>query len=355
MLRAASRWTRGAFVNNSRERPDMNAFSRRGLLAAGAAAAALTGLPRQRAEAAAPMLGTLPPAWHRFRWGDFEATVISDGNLPLGKPQDAFAGAGAAQIPEMLTSNFLDPNAATLEQNILILNTGRQLLLFDTGMGESMGADSKMFGPTTGRMLANMKAAGIDPAQIDMVVATHAHCDHVWGLVDASGQRVFPNAQVAINEADVKFWTDDANKKGPAFMGPFIEGAKKNLNAYRDRMVMVRDGQEVVPGVTAVFTPGHTVGHTVFIISSQNRNMVNTGDLAHHQILLLRQPMMEFAYDTDPKQSAQTRTRMLDRIASDRMAMLSYHFPWPGLGHVRKWDSGFGWYPAPMNVTTLGG
>ncbi len=333
----------------------MTAISRRGLLA-GASAAALGAatLPRHAAEAAAPMLGSLPPAWHRFRWGDFEATVISDGHLPLGKPAESFVGPGAGRIAQMLTGEFLDPEAATLEQNILVLNTGRQLLLFDTGMGESMGPASKMFGPTTGRMLANLRAAGIEPAQIDMVLCTHGHCDHVWGLVDANGNRVFPNAQVAITETDLNFWTDDANKRGPSFMEPFIEGAKKNLNAYRDRLVMLRDGQEAAPGVTAVFTPGHTVGHSAFIISSQNRTLVNTGDLAHHQVLLLRQPMMEFAYDTDPKQSAQTRSRMLDRIATERMAVLSYHFPWPGVGHVRREGEGFAWIPAPMNVTTLG-
>ena len=330
------------------------ALTRRGLLGAGVATTALAALPRGAAQAAAPLRNELPPAWHRFRWGEFEATVVSDGSLPLGKPQDSFVGPGSDRIPAMLTGEFLDPNAATLEQNALVLNTGRQLLLFDTGMGESMGADSKMFGPTTGRLLASMRAAGIEPAQVDMVIATHAHCDHVWGLVDANGGRVFPNAQVAINEADVKFWTDDANKRGPAFMTPFIEGAKKNLNAYRDRLVMVRDGQEVVPGVTAVFTPGHTVGHTVYFITSQNRTMVNTGDLAHHQVLLLRQPLMEFAYDTDPKQSAQTRARMLDRLATDKHAVLSYHFPWPGFGHVRKEGEGYAWVPAPLNVTTLG-
>ncbi len=328
-------------------------ISRRALFAAGAAAASAAALPGGPAQAAAPMRSQLAPAWHRFKWGEFEATVISDGSLPLGKPQDSFVGPGADQITNMLTSEFLDPQAATLEQNILILNTGRQLLLFDTGMGDSMGADSKMFGPTTGRMLQNMRAAGIEPSQIDMVIATHAHCDHVWGLVDAAGQRVFPNAQVAINELDVKYWTDDANKRGPAFMGPFIEGAKKNLSAYRDRMVMVRDGQEVVPGVVALFTPGHTVGHTCYAITSQGRTMVNTGDLAHHQVLLLRSPLMEFSFDTDPKLSAQTRSRMLDRLATDRHAVLSYHFPWPGLGHVRKEGSGYAWVSAPMNVTTL--
>jgi glyoxylase-like metal-dependent hydrolase (beta-lactamase superfamily II) len=330
-----------------------SAFTRRGVLGAGAATAAALAM-RSRAEAAAPMRNDLAPAWHRFKWGEFEATVVSDGSLPLGKPQESFVGPGADRIAAMLTGEFLDPDAATLEQNILVLNTGRQLLLFDTGMGESMGADSKMFGPTTGRLLANLRAAGIQPEQIDMVVATHAHCDHVWGLVDAGGQRVFPNAQVAINEADVRFWTDDANKRGPAFMNAFIEGAKKNLNAYRDRFVMVRDGQEVVPGVTAIFAPGHTVGHTCYAITSAGQTMLNSGDLAHHQVLLLRHPLMEFSFDTDPKLSAQTRARMLDRLATDRHAVLSYHFPWPGLGHVRKEGDGYGWVQAPMNVTSLG-
>jgi glyoxylase-like metal-dependent hydrolase (beta-lactamase superfamily II) len=328
-------------------------LSRRGLLAAGAATA-IAATQLRRAEAAAPMLGTLPPAWHRFKWGAFEATVVSDGSLPLGKPEDSFVGPGAERIGAMLTGDFLDPTAATLEQNALVLNTGRHLILFDTGMGDSMGADSKMFGPTTGRLLANMRAAGIQPEQIDYVVATHAHCDHVWGLVDANGQRVFPNAQVAIQEADVKYWTDDANKRGPAFMTVFIEGAKKNLNAYRDRLVMVRDEQEVVPGVVALFTPGHTVGHTCYAITSNGRTMVNTGDLAHHQVLLLREPLMEFSFDSDPKQSAQTRSRMLDRLATDRHAVLSYHFPWPGLGHVRKEGQGYGWVTSPMNVTSVG-
>ncbi len=119
-------------------------------------------------------------------------------------------------------------------------------------------------------------------------------------------------------------------------------------------MVMVRDGQPVVPGVIAMATPGHTVGHTVYAISSGNQVVVNTGDLAHHHVLLLKRPLWEFAYDTDPKLSAQSRSRMLDRLATDRHAMVSYHFPWPGLGHVAKDGAGYAWVPAPMNVTTLG-
>lgn len=331
----------------------MISLSRRAILGALAAVPAM-GLAREAAQAAAPFLNELPPAWHRFRIGQFEATVVSDGALPLGDPTQAFLGVPPENIENMLRAAFLPPKAATLEQNALILNTGRHLVLFDTGMGDSMGADSRMFGPTTGRLLRNMRAAGIDPAQIDMVIATHAHSDHIWGLVDAQGNRNFPNAQVAIAESDLLFWTDDANKRGPAFMTAFIEGAKKNLAAYRDRMVMVRDGAEVIPGVTAIAAPGHTVGHTCYAISSGNEVVVNTGDLAHHHILLLRQPAMEFSFDTDPKQSAQTRTRMLDRLATDRHAVLSYHFPWPGLGHVTREGQGFAWVPAPINVTTLG-
>lgn len=330
-------------------------LNRRALLRAGPAAAALAALPPGLADAAAPFRNDLPPAWHRFKVGEFEATVVSDGLLPLGKPEPAFPASPPAEIEQLMKAAFLPVNAANLEQNALVLNTGRHLVLFDTGMGESMGPQSKMFGPTTGRLLDNLRAAGYRPEQIDMVVLTHAHCDHCWALVDANGNRNFPNAQVAISELDLKYWTDDGNKRGPAFMVPFIDGAKKNLSAYRDRMVMVRDGQEVVPGVTAVHTPGHTVGHHVYLISSGNVVMANTGDLAHHHILLLRRPMWEFAYDTDPKQSAQSRLRMLDRIAAERYAMLSYHFPWPGLGHVVREGEGFAWIPAPMNVTQVEG
>jgi glyoxylase-like metal-dependent hydrolase (beta-lactamase superfamily II) len=326
-------------------------IQRRALLGAGLAAAAL---PLARLEAAAPFVGRGAAAWYRFRFGEYEVTVVSDGALPLGKAEDSFVGAQPGEVNAMMRSALLDPANALLEQNAVILNTGRHLILFDTGMGDSMGAASQMFGPTTGRLLRNMRAAGIDPAQIDMVVLSHAHCDHCWALVDGAGNRNFPNAQVAISEADLAYWTNDANIRGPAFMEPFIRGAQKNLNAYRDRMVMVQDGREVVPGVTAISAPGHTVGHTVYAIASGPRVMVYSGDLAHHHVLLLRRPLLEFAFDTDPKQSAQTRARLLERFATDQPKVLSYHFPWPGLGNVVKEGQGFGWVPAPMDVTSLG-
>ena len=332
----------------------MPPLDRRSLLGA---AAALPLLPAAMpAWAAAPVRNQLPPAWHRFKIGEFEATVASDGALPLGPPQPVFTNSSASEMDALLRAAFLPTDATVLEQNGLVVNTGRHLVLFDTGMGTSMGpqATKEAGGPWCSRLLDNLRAAGITPEQIDLVAVTHTHCDHVWGLVDERGNKVFPNAQVAVSEADVKFWTDDGNKRGPAFMTPFIDGAKKNLAAYRDRLIMVRDGAEVVPGITAIAAPGHTVGHHVYAITSGNQTVVNTGDLAHHHVLLLRKPMWEFAFDTDPKQSARSRTRLLDSFAANRTPILSYHFPWPGLGHVAKEGDGFAWIPTPTNVTTLG-
>ena len=326
---------------------------RRAVLGAAAGIAA-TELRPGDVVAAAAFRNDLPPAWYRFRLGAFEATVVSDGRLPLGQPTLAFPVSPPAEVVGLLRDGFLTPDAATLEQNVLVLNTGRQLILFDTGMGDSMGEASRMFGPTTGRLLANLAAAGIRPEEVDLVVLTHAHCDHCWALVDANGNRNFPNARVALSEADLRYWTDDANKRGPAFMTSFVDGAKRNLGAYRDRMVMVRDGAEVAPGVVAAAAPGHTVGHHVYTIESDGQTLINSGDLAHHHVLLLRRPLWEFSFDTDPKQSAQTRARMLDRIATDRTAMLSYHFPWPGLGHVARAGEGYEWVAEPMNLSSPG-
>jgi glyoxylase-like metal-dependent hydrolase (beta-lactamase superfamily II) len=317
------------------------------------ASAALPFLPCGAAEARAPFRNQSPPAWYRFKIGEFEATVVSDGRLPLGAIQPAFPTALPEEAARLMRENFLPSDSATLEQNALVVNTGRYLVLFDTGMGDSMGQQSKMFGPTTGKLLQNLRAAGIEPGQIDVVCATHAHCDHVWALVNGKGQRNFPNARVAISETDLKYWTDDNNKRGPDFMKVFIDGAKKNLSAYRDRMIMIRDGQEVVPGITAISAPGHTLGHHVYAIRSGNETLINTGDLAHHQVLLLRKPLWEFAFDSDPKMSAQTRSRMLDRFATDREKILSYHFPWPGIGHVAREGEGYEWMPAPMNVGSV--
>ena len=297
--------------------------------------------------AKAPVTNSQAPYFYRFRIGGIEASIVSDGTLPLGEPSTTFIGASKDEIGKLLTDNFLPAESVTLEQNALVLNTGDRLILIDNGMGAST-----MFGPTTGRLLSSLKAAAIDPKDIDALVITHAHCDHCWGTMADDGSRNFPNAQIFISQADYDFWTEEAKLtiQEPAYMKVFIEGTRKNLVPNRDRIVFVRDGQEFLPGIQAIATPGHTVGHTIYMVTSQGRSLAVVGDLTHHQVLLIERPRLEFAYDTDPKQSANTRVRILDMLAAQRIPLLAYHFSWPGIGHVAKHGQGFRYFPSPMQM-----
>jgi glyoxylase-like metal-dependent hydrolase (beta-lactamase superfamily II) len=318
--------------------------------AAMAGTATLGALPMPKALAKAPLAKDQAPYFYRFSHGKMQATVVSDGILPLGDPSASFLGSSKEEIGKMLTDSFLSPTNVVLEQNILVLNTGDKLVLFDTGMGSS-----QMFGPTPGKLLASLKAAGIDPKDIDAVVATHAHCDHVWGIMADDGSRNFPNAQIYISQADFDFWTDEAKlaMKDPAYMKPFVEGARKNLLPNRDRTVFFKDGQEFLPGIQALAAPGHTIGHTCFMITSDGKSLAAVGDLTHHQVILLEKPRIEFAYDTDSKQSANTRVRVLDMLAANRIPLIAYHFPWPGVGHVAKQGEGFRYFPAALQMMVL--
>jgi glyoxylase-like metal-dependent hydrolase (beta-lactamase superfamily II) len=208
---------------------------------------------------------------------------------------------------------------------------------------------AKNFGPTTGRQQKSMKEAGIKPEDIDAVVFSHAHIDHIGGVVDDSGKVLFPNAQYYIAQSDLDFWTDEGKAGGP--LKDFIVHARKNLLPVRDRLVFFKDGQEFLPGVQAISAPGHTVGHTIFMINSNGKSLAFLGDLTHHPILLLEKPRMQFSYDTDPKQAAETRVKLLDMIATNKIPVMAYHYAWPGIGHIAKTAEGFHYYPEGMNLS----
>jgi len=316
--------------------------SRRSLLALGAGLGASTMLGGS-ALARAPKLGTEPAYFYRFPLGDAEITVVSDGPLPLGPPKGTFVGVPEEEGEKMLSDNFLSPDNVVLEQNSPIVNTGDKLILFDTGMGTA-----KNFGPTTGRQQKSMKEAGIKPEDIDAVVFSHAHIDHIGGVVDESGKVLFPNAQYYIAQSDVDFWTDESKAGGP--LKDFIVHARKNLMPVRDRLVFFKDGQEFLPGIQAISAPGHTVGHTIFMVTSNGKSFVYLGDLTHHPVLLLEKPRMQFSYDTDPKQAAETRVKLLDMIAANKIPVMAYHYAWPGVGHIAKTAEGFHYYPEGMNL-----
>jgi glyoxylase-like metal-dependent hydrolase (beta-lactamase superfamily II) len=284
-----------------------------------------------------------PPYYYPFKHGDAEITVVSDGPLPLGNPAANFVGASPAEIAAMLNRNFLPPDDLVLEQNAAVVKLGSRTMLFETGMGTL-----KLFGETTGRLLESMKEAGIKPSEIDAVVCSHAHIDHVGGVCDDSGHPYFPNAEVFINEEEFKHWTDESRLNSD--FGVQVANARKNLLPVKDRLSFFKDGQEFLPGVQAMAVPGHTMGHHCFIVSSAGKSFCLLGDTTHHQVLLLEKPWMNFAYDADPKLSAKSRIRVLDMVATDRIPVMAYHFAWPGFGHVGRDGDGFRYFPAPMQL-----
>lgn len=323
-----------------------HSFSRRQLLAGTSATAALlTGSALLPAFAKAPMRNTQAPAFYRFDIGSLEATVVSDGPLNLGEPKPGmFAGISQEEFNKTLADNFLPADKLQLEQNALVLNTGDKLVLFDTGLGST-----KMMGDKTGRLFSTLTAAGIEPKDIDAVVLTHAHPDHCWALMTNEGARNFPNAQIYMAQADFDFWTDEAKLSNDAIK-TFIEGTRKQLLPNRDRIVFIKDSQEVLPGIQALATPGHTVGHTAFLLTSRGKTVCNLGDVAAHHVLSVEKPRLQFAFDTDGKQAVETRLRVFDMLAAQKIPTLAYHFPWPGIGYLAKQGDAYRYIAQPMQT-----
>lgn len=268
--------------------------------------------------------------FHRFMIGDRPATMLSDGPLRLARPHRIFLGVDQALLADALTHAGQAPDRINVEQNCLLLETGGKRILFDNGMGSDT-----MFGPHAGRLLTNMQEAGIDPGLVDAVVLTHAHSDHCWGTMADDGTPNFPNATIYLSEAELAYW------ETPKAMGQdeiSTAGVRKHLLPLRDRIVTVRDGQAFLPGVQAWLTPGHTPGHLAFLIEG---GACLTGDVAFHDPLSYLYPEARCGYDTDAETGVETRRRMLDRLSQERLLVIGYHHPWPGLGRVERFRDSY--------------
>lgn len=331
--------------------PDQRSFARRDLMRHGATSAAalvaapavLAGLAPRWARAGIDTPDLAQPSWYRFAIGGFEATVLSDGILNIGSAADNFPQADADALQGVLADAFLPVDQVLLEQNALILKAGDRLVLFDTGTG-----GAPILGDAHGRLMHNIRAAGFDPAAFTDILLTHAHPDHCFGLIDADGTPNFPNAAVHLSQADFEFWTNEEMLGAGGLAGVIVAGARRNLLPLRDRIAFVEDEQEVLPGITAMATPGHTVGHTCFVIASGGESCLVIGDAAHHSVVSMRHPGWAFSFDTDPKAGAQSRVRVLDMLATDRMRVVGYHYPFPGIGRVGRKGDAFRYVPEPI-------
>jgi glyoxylase-like metal-dependent hydrolase (beta-lactamase superfamily II) len=291
------------------------------------------------AQAAAPQIKSQAPGYYRMMLGDFEVTALSDGTVEL--PMDKLlTGARQGQVVRALQKAYLGVPVETSVNGYLI-NTGAKLVLIDTGA-------SGLFGPTLGRLQANLKAAGYQPEQVDEVYITHLHPDHVGGLV-VDGKAAFPNATVRFDKRDADFWLSaEQLDKAPADAKGFFQGAQASVKPYQEAgRVKPFDGNtELVPGVRALAAPGHTPGHTVYLVESQGQKLAVWGDLMHVAAVQFPDPSVTISFDVDSKAAMPQRRKAYADAAKNGYYVAVAHVAFPGIGRLRADGKGYTWVPA---------
>ncbi len=298
----------------------------------------------QACNAAAPMQKIQAPGFYRMILGQFEITALSDGGSPLPVSQ-MLRGVDPGRLTASLRDAFLDDPVET-SVNAFLINTGSKLVLIDTGAGT-------LLGPRQGKLLANLRASGYLPEQVDEIDITHMHGDHVGGL-SANGKPVFPNAVVRASRQDAEFWLDERRMRAaPESMRVHFEAAMNAIGPYaRLGRFKPFDGETVLqPGITARPAPGHTPGHTVYVVESGGSKLLVIGDLIHLGAVQLANPAITVQYDVDPRMAARTRESVLAEAAHERYWVAAAHLPFPGMGHLRA--SGTGYVLVPVNYSSL--
>jgi glyoxylase-like metal-dependent hydrolase (beta-lactamase superfamily II) len=307
------------------------------------AAVALSTLAAVPAQAAAPMAKTQAPGYYRVMLGDFEVTALNDGSFDL--PVDKLLKQPADKTEAALAKYFQKPPVETSVNGFLI-NTGAKLLLIDTGTGG-------LSGPSTGTLLANLQAAGYKPEQVDDIFITHMHGDHVGGLA-RNGVAVFPNATVHAGKGDADYWLSAAAmEKAPEAGKGGFKTAMSSLSPYQaaHKFVPIDVDAEIVPGVKSWATPGHTPGHTSYVVESQGQRLIVTGDLIHVAAVQFDDPAVTIAFDSDGDAAALSRAKVFTQAAKDGTLIAAAHLQFPGMGRLKA--NGKSWQFVPVNYTRM--
>jgi len=306
---------------------------------AGAAAMGATGITGRQALAAAPLATGQAPGFYRYKVGDLQITAISDG--VARRPVEGFVrNAELSAVQKVLSDAQLPTDTFTISFTTLVINDGRKLTLLDTGNGDS-GA------PTSGTWMANFRAAGFTPEQVDTVVISHFHGDHINGLRLKNGSAVFANAEIMVPEAEWAFWMDDARASAaPDAMKPAFQNVRRVFDPVKAQVKAYKAGAEVVGGINAVAAAGHTPGHTAFVVGGK---LLALSDTTNNPVLFAAQPGWHAVFDMDGAAAEATRRRLLDMAIADKLQVAFYHAPFPATGHMVKDGAGYRMLPTPWN------